>query len=364
VIVAADAYYMRKAIALAERGRGRTNPNPMVGALVVDSDGVIVGRGAHQVAGGPHAEVIALEEAGVRARGATLYCTLEPCSHTGRTGPCAPLVANAGIQRAVIAVEDPNPLVQGGGLAVLRGRGLDVVVGVLRASAEAQNEAFLATMRQPRPFVILKVALSADGCLAGAGGQRVDLTGPAANRAIQRQRAEVDAIVIGSSTLLADDPLLTPRGAYRARPLARVILDRRLRATPVARIFTTLEAGPVIIMSTEVLCAEHREQVRRLERAGARVVALPSGDLHEALAWLKAEGMIAVVLEGGAAVHRAALSAGVVDVVNAYITPRVLGPRGLKWMGATHFTFAELHRRRATWLGDDVRVEGHVYRTD
>src|SRR6478752_5220866 len=150
---------MRKALALAERGRGTVSPNPLVGALVVDEDGVIVGRGAQRVAGGPHAEVIALEDAGPRARGATLYCTLEPCSHTGRTGPCAPLVAGAGIARAVIAVEDPNPLVNGGGLRHLRERGVDVMVGVERERAAEQNAPFFTNIRARRPFVILKAAL-------------------------------------------------------------------------------------------------------------------------------------------------------------------------------------------------------------
>src|SRR6185369_13018970 len=160
-----DAHFMRKALALAERGRGHTSPNPMVGALVVDDAGIIVGRGAHLVAGGPHAEVIALTDAGAKARGATLYCTLEPCSHTGRTGPCAPLVAAAGIRRAVIAMEDPNPLVHGSGLAYLRDRGIEVTVGVEQESAARQNAAFLTRMRAGRPYVILKAALSLDGRL-------------------------------------------------------------------------------------------------------------------------------------------------------------------------------------------------------
>src|SRR3954462_3242699 len=146
---------MERALVLAERGRGSTSPNPMVGALVVDDDGVIVGRGAHRIAGGPHAEVIALQDAGERARGATLYCTLEPCSHTGRTGPCAPLVTAAGIARAVIAIEDPNPLVHGRGVQHLRERGITVVVGVEHDRAVEQNAAFLTTMRLARPYVIL-----------------------------------------------------------------------------------------------------------------------------------------------------------------------------------------------------------------
>src|SRR5438067_3945356 len=248
-----DAHYMRKALAIAERGRGTTSPNPLVGALVVDDEGVIVGRGAHRVAGGPHAEVIALEDAGPRARGATLYCTLEPCSHTGRTGPCAPLVAEAGIARAVIAIEDPNPLVNGAGLEHLRAHGIDVRVGVERTRAARQNAAFLTNVRERRPYVILKAALSADGKLSAAPGTRTFLTGPAANRRIHRQRAEVDAIGVGSGTILADDPLLTARGAWRGRPLTRVIFDRRLRTPPAARVLSTLDAGPVIIVSTKVL---------------------------------------------------------------------------------------------------------------
>ena len=221
------AYYMRKALALAERGRGRTSPNPTVGAVIVDERGVIVGRGAHEKAGEPHAEILALQDAGNRARGATLYCTLEPCAHTGRTGPCAPAVADAGIRKAIIALEDPNPLVNGAGLAWLRSRGVEVNVGTLRDRAEEQNLPFLTAVRLGRPLVILKAAVSLDGKIAAAPGQRTPLTGPAANRFIHRQRAEVDAIAVGSGTVLADDPLITPRGAYRFRTLTRAEIDAR-----------------------------------------------------------------------------------------------------------------------------------------
>ena len=279
-----DAHFMRLALAVAERGRGTTAPNPMVGALVVDASGVIVGRGAHLVAGEPHAEVAALAEAGERARGATLYCTLEPCSHTGRTGPCAPLVTAAGIRRAVIAMEDPNPLVNGGGLAHLRAHGVDVAVGVELARAAAQNAVFLTNVRERRPYAILKAALSADGKLAAARGERTYLTGAEANRWIHRQRAEVDAIGIGSGTLLADDPLLTARGAYRARPLTRVVFDRQLRTPPSARLFSTLASGPVIISSTEAACADNPGKVRALAAVGARVAAVPGSDFASALA--------------------------------------------------------------------------------
>jgi diaminohydroxyphosphoribosylaminopyrimidine deaminase / 5-amino-6-(5-phosphoribosylamino)uracil reductase len=363
-IVSNHHYYMRKAIAIAERGRGRTSPNPMVGALVVNDDGVIVGRGRHEIAGGPHAEINALRDAADRARGATLYCTLEPCSHTGRTGPCAPVVADAGIRRVVVALEDPNPLVNGRGLAYLRARGIDTLVGVGREDAERQNEAFLTVMRRGRPLVIIKVALSVDGCIAIAAGVRTTLTGAAANRVIQRQRAEVDAIAVGSGTVLADDPMLTARRVYRARPLVRVVFDRRLRTPPAARVLSTLDSGPVIIMSTERACAEAPQAAEQLSAAGARVIALPADDIGCAVAALKDCGVTSVVLEGGAALHAAALHAGIVDIVHAYITPQVLGPSGQKWVNPGSFSLGQLQQRRASWLGDDVLVEGHVYRPD
>ena len=355
-----DSHFMRNALALAERGRGRTSPNPMVGALVVDDDGVVVGRGAHEVAGGPHAEVIALRAAGETARGATLYCTLEPCSHTGRTGPCAPVVVEAGIRRAVIAMEDPNPLVHGRGLAHLRDRGVEVIVGVERDAAARQNAAFLTRLRQGRPHVILKAALSLDGRIAGAAGVRTRLTGPAANRRVQRQRAEVDAIGIGSGTVLADDPLLTPRGAYRARPLTRVVFDRRLRTPPSARLFSTLDAGPVIIVSTGRACAEARERVARLESAGALILGPPSDDICTALRALGDLGLTSLLIEGGAALHGAALDAGVVDEVHVYIAPLALGPGAVDWIGRGRLAWEGLRDRRAVWLGDDVLVEGWV----
>ena len=244
-----DADYMARALAVAERGRGTTSPNPIVGALIVDDEGVVVGRGAHLVAGGPHAEVLALADAGERARGATLYCTLEPCSHTGRTGPCAPKVVAAGIRRAVIAMGDPNPLVSGRGIELLRSRGIEVTVGILEADARRQNAPFLTRIGRGRPHVTMKVALSADGKVALAGGHSTRLTGDVANRRIHRDRAEVDAIAIGSGTLLNDDPLLTARIAYRRRPFVRVIFDRRRRTPPAARVLSTLESGPVIIVT-------------------------------------------------------------------------------------------------------------------
>ena len=354
-----DAHFMRKALALAERGRGHTSPNPMVGALVVDDAGIIVGRGAHLVAGGPHAEVIALTDAGAKARGATLYCTLEPCSHTGRTGPCAPLVAAAGIRRAVIAMEDPNPIVHGGGLRHLRDRGVETIVGVEAAAAERLNAVFLTNIRQRRPHVTLKAALSVDGRL-GRPGARTRLTRADADRRVQRQRAEVDALGVGSGTLLQDDPRLTARGAYRDRPLTRVVFDRRLRTPPTARLLSTLEAGPVIIVSSARGVAAAPERAAALAAAGARLLPVDSSDLRVALRALEDAGIVSLVLEDGGTLHRAALDAGVVDAVSLYITPAQLGADGVEGLGARRLAWDLLRDRRATWLGADLLVEGLV----
>jgi diaminohydroxyphosphoribosylaminopyrimidine deaminase / 5-amino-6-(5-phosphoribosylamino)uracil reductase len=359
--VSDDARFMRIALALAERGRGATSPNPMVGALVVDQEGVIVGRGAHRVAGGPHAEVVALEDAGPRARGATLYCTLEPCSHTGRTGPCAPLVSQAGIRRAVIAMGDPNPLVNGQGLAHLRAHGVDLVVGVEQGAAECQNAAFLTGISKRRPYVILKVALSVDGFVAAAPGVRTQLTGAAASRRVQRQRAEVDAIAVGSGTILADDPLLTARGAYRSRTLTRVIFDRRLRTKPSASIFTTLDAGPIMVVSSNRTGDGVTDRAAALSAAGAQILVPAEDDLTSACRTLYEAGVTTLVLEGGPTLHRAALNSDIVDGVDFYVTPRRIGPGGVPWVEPGQVAWETFVKRRAKWLGEDLLIHGHVH---
>lgn len=357
-----DAFFMGQALSLAERGRGRTSPNPMVGALVVDAEGVIVGRGAHEFAGGPHAEVHALQDAGTRARGATLYCTLEPCTHTGRTAPCAPLVADSGIGRVVIAAEDPNPIA-GGGLSYLRGRGLDVLSGVLGAEAARLNEAFFTRIQRGRPFVTIKVALSLDGQVAAGAGLRTALTGPAANRLVHRDRAEVDAIAAGSGTVLADDPLLTPRVAYRHRPITRVIYDSRLRTPPSARLFSTLALGPVIIVSTPQRLAAMPERARALEAAGATINGIASSPLLDAsLEALAARGISSMIVEGGPALHRAFWDAGLVDRVQIFVAPRTIGHAGVPWFRELVMLSPRLGTRRARLVGNDVLVEGYCSR--
>ena len=361
-----DADYMARALAVAERGRGTTSPNPIVGALVVDDEGVVVGRGAHLVAGGPHAEILALADAGERARGATLYCTLEPCSHTGRTGPCAPKVVAAGIRRAVSAMGDPNPLVSGRGIELLRSHGVEVTVGILEAHARRQNAPFLTRMGRGRPHVTMKVALSADGMVALAGGHATRLTGDVANRRIHRDRAEVDAIAIGSGTLLNDDPLLTARIAYRRRPFIRVVFDRRLRTPPAARVLSTLESGPVIIV-TDPDASASQEPLVALTRVGASVEAISlDGSTFEdaALRRLTQIGVSSVILEGGPTTHSAFWDRGLVDRVQMYVVPRSIGPDGLGWWASADQVVAQLEDVRRTRLGADMLIEGDVHRID
>ena len=326
---------MRRALEHARRGLGRTTPNPLVGACVVTDEGVVVGDGAHERAGEAHAEVHALDEAGAAARGATLYCTLEPCAHVGRTGPCTERIIAAGIRRVVAAMEDPFPLVSGRGFSALRAAGIEVVVGVEQQSATRLNQPFLTAVRQGRPFVIMKAATSLDGRIASAPGVRTPLTSAAALRHAQYVRAQVDAIGVGSETVLVDDPELTAREVYRERPLTRVIFDRRGRVRPDARVFATTASGPVIIVTKPLL-------------VGLRDLA--------------AQGIQSLVLEGGAGLHAAVWDAGLVDYVQLYVAPVTLGEAGVRWLEGRAFNSMDLVHRRMDLLGPDVLIEGYVHR--
>jgi diaminohydroxyphosphoribosylaminopyrimidine deaminase/5-amino-6-(5-phosphoribosylamino)uracil reductase len=330
---------------------------------VVSDAGIVLGQGAHERAGEPHAEVHALAAAGARARGATLYCTLEPCCHQGRTGPCVSRIVDAGIVRVVAAVEDPNPAVRGRGFAILRARGVAVEVGLSAEMAIALNLPFFTLMRQRRPFVILKAATSLDGRIAAAAGRRTMLTSAAANRHAHRVRAEIDAIGVGSGTILCDDPDLTPRGAFRERPLVRVVFDRRLRTPPAARVLSTPDAGPVIIVTTAQGGAGNGEARRRLEARGAQIEVAANDTFRAALDCLAARQVGSLLLEGGAAVHAAAWDEDLVDYVRLYITPHVLGDGAVPLLPDRSFSPAELHQRRIAPLGPDVLIEGYVHRS-
>jgi diaminohydroxyphosphoribosylaminopyrimidine deaminase/5-amino-6-(5-phosphoribosylamino)uracil reductase len=351
---------MRRALEHARRGLGRTTPNPVVGACIVTDDGVVVGDGAHERAGEPHAEVFALEEAGPRARGATLYSTLEPCSHVGRTGPCTDKIIAAGIKRVVAAMEDPFPAVSGRGLAILRRHGIVVDTGIEQKEAVRLNQPFLTTVREGRPFVILKAATSLDGRMAASEGARTQLTSTPAARHAHYQRAQVDAIAIGSGTLLVDDPVMTARHVYRERHLTRVVFDRRLRVSPGARLFSTLSTGPVIILTSPEATREHPDRVDALERAGATIEAAER-TMKAALQALARRGIQSLVLEGGAGVHQAAWNEGLIDYIQLYVAPMTCGPAGPPLAAGPASTIASLVEQRVQVLGPDVLIEGYVH---
>lgn len=356
-----DDDYMARALFHAARGLGRTSPNPVVGAVIVGADGVVLGQGYHAKAGEPHAEVHALRLAGERARGATLYCSLEPCCHTGRTGPCVERIADAGIARVVAAVEDPNPLVQGRGFDYLRARGIVVDVGVGHDDAVQLNRPFFTLMEQSRPFVTLKAAISMNGYLTDSPGRPMALTGPAANRHAQRIRAEVDAVAVGVGTVIADDPLLTARGAFRELPLTRVVFDRSLRTPPQARLLSTASAGPVMIVTTPAGAAQEFRR-RRLVSAGAEIL-VADGSMRGGLRAVGRRGISSLLLEGGAALHEAAWTEGVVDYARVYVTPHLVGRGGLRFLGGRPLSALRLSEPRIEPLGPDVLMEGHVHRS-
>ena len=357
-----DAEFMRIALVHAARGLGRTSPNPVVGCVIVSPDGVIVGTGHHERAGGPHAEVRALRAAGTRAAGATLYCTLEPCCHTGRTGPCVVPIVEAGIARVVAAVRDPNPRVAGGGFGYLREHGVPVTEGVGAEPAARLNAAFLTAMTLGRPHVTLKIATSVDGRVAAAPGTRTALTGREASRATQVLRAQCDAIGVGSETVLVDDPLLTVRDVYRERPFVRVIFDRRLRTPPTARVLQTLEQGPVWVCTTEGAAAERAARVEALTEAGATVLTTAAGDVGEVIAMLGARDVQSLLLEGGPTLHAAAWRAGVVDRLLVLVAPRVLGASGVPWAMPADCDLPAIITRVGP-VGADVLLEGDVHWT-
>jgi len=314
---AADQRFMQLALTLGRRGQGRTWPNPAVGAVVVN-DGIIVGRGWTQPGGRPHAEPVALAQAGEAARGATLYVTLEPCSHVGKSPPCTDAVIAAGIKRVVSAIEDPNPEVAGQGHARLRAAGIMVDVGLCALEAARDHAGHFARVRDHRPHVMLKLAVSRDDKIAGAERKQVTITGEAAKARMHLLRAQSDAILVGIGTVLADDPLLTCRlPGMEARSPVRVVLDRALRMQGNSRLFRSARATPLWVMTSDLAEAP---AAAMLGAAGAEVIrlettAMPrSGlDLQAVLHALAGKGITRLLVEGGARIASAFVSAGLVD---------------------------------------------------
>lgn len=359
--------HMARALALAERGWGRTSPNPMVGAVVVLDDR-IVGEGWHDGPGAPHAEVVALDDAGDRARGAAIVCTMEPCDHHGRTPPCTEALLDAGIATVVYASPDPNPLVDGRGERRLREAGIAVELGLMRGEADRLNAAYLHHVRTGRPCVRWKIATSLDGKVAARDGSSRWITGDDARRDAHRLRAWADAIVVGSGTALADDPALTVRlERSRSRPPLRVLLDGAGRVPATGALFDRDAA--TLVATTERSSGDRREEWRA---AGAEVLVLDEAkqggvDLPHLLDVLGKREVQGLLLEGGPTLSWAFVRAGLVDEVVAYLAPKLLGgtgaPGALGGEGVASIAEAlELRFDAVEPIGDDLRVEAHVHR--
>jgi len=370
----ADELFMTQALELARQGVGLASPNPCVGAIVVDERGRIVGRGVHHYAKRKHAEVLALEEAGPLARGNTLYLNLEPCCHTGRTGPCTEAILAAGVGRLVAAMRDPNPLVGGKGFEQLRRAGVDVSEGVLEPEARKLNEAFAHFIRTGTPLVTLKSAMTLDGKIAGAPlnpaagkGSTTYITGASALRQVHRLRHASDAILAGIGTVIADDPMLTDRSELpRRRPLLRVILDSHLRISVDSRIVASA-ADDLIVFCVDA--ADEKKDA--LESCGVCVERLPAGpekcfpDLPCVLDRLGKMQITSLLVEGGARVNWAFLKAGAVDKVWFFYAPKILGGSASVGLasGEGFGTVADAAQLRDVSLhryGEDFAVEGYL----
>jgi diaminohydroxyphosphoribosylaminopyrimidine deaminase/5-amino-6-(5-phosphoribosylamino)uracil reductase len=382
--IAPDELFLKQALDLAARGQGLVSPNPLVGAVIVDERGQVVGSGTHIYSELKHAEVLAIEQAGALARGNTLYVNLEPCSHTGRTSPCAEAVIGAGVARVVCCMEDPNPLVAGKGFEKLRAAGIEVEVGLLQAEARRLNESFAQFIRTGLPFVTLKAAMSLDGKIAGPVAPRQQrgatssssyVTGEAARHRVHQMRHTSDAILVGVGTVIADDPMLTDRsGLARRRHLQRVILDSRLRLPLNSRVVETAQDDVI------VFCSFAEENKRRaLEARGVRVqqVAIETPepeagqphdgrpDLYRVFGMLGAEGVTSLLVEGGAVVNWACLRAHLVDKLVLFFTPRIFGPVGaVPWLEGqnglppgTALSSSDLTIER---FGEDFAVESYL----
>ena len=338
---AVDEKFMGLALSLAEEARGRTSPNPMVGAVIV-RDGQIMGSGYHRKAGTPHAEIHAIADAGARAKGATIYVSLEPCSHYGRTGPCTQAIIEAGLSHVIMAMIDPNPRVSGRGKATLEAHGIRVQTGTLESQARKLNEAYIKYVITGRPFVILKTAMSLDGKIATAAGQSQWITSEDSRRMVHQIRDEVDAILVGIGTVISDDPSLTTRLEVSSDPFSpkgnsmedggqdaiRIILDSRARIPLKSRVLNLDSPAPTIVAVTS---QAPQERVAKLEqRAEVLIIPEQNGrvDLQALMEKLGQMQITSVLLEGGAEVNASALKAGIVDKVMVFIAPKLIGGSG------------------------------------
>jgi diaminohydroxyphosphoribosylaminopyrimidine deaminase/5-amino-6-(5-phosphoribosylamino)uracil reductase len=351
---------MEHALDLARKGIGLASPNPTVGCVVV-KDGAILGEGFHEYDRKDHAEIVALKQAGDRARGATLYVTLEPCNHTGRTGPCTEAIISAGISRVVAAMEDPNPKTHGAGFGRLRAAGIDVESGLLEAEARTLNEAFAHWITARMPFVTLKSALTLDGQLAlpkpRKGKKREWITSEESRAEVHRMRHASDALLTGIGTILADDPLLTDRsGLPRRRRLLRVILDTRLRLSPKSRIVQTADGDLLVFTATPL----KSPKARKLKNAGVELIQLQRGrgglDLSATLKELGRRDILSILLEAGTHLNGAALSSGIVNKLVLFYAPKLSGVSRVPFVNSGARSLPPMLVRTIRQIGPDVAV--------
>ncbi len=356
-----DLHFLQHALDLAQKGVGLASPNPAVGCLIV-KEGAILGEGFHQYDLRDHAEIVALKQAGERARGATLYVTLEPCNHTGRTGPCTEAIVKSGITRVVAAMEDPNPKTRGAGFAKLRAAGIEVSTGLLEAEAQKLNEAFARFITTGKPFVTLKSALTLDGQLAlpqsRKNKKREWITSEESRAEVQRMRHASDALVTGIGTILADNPLLTDRsGLARRRPLLRVILDRQLRLSPASRIAQSAANDLLVFTAASLRSAKvHKLQQLGVELAPAK---LRNGKIDLALVVqeLAQREMLSVLLEAGPRLNAAALSANLVHKLVLFYAPKLAGNTTVPFVTKQLASLPHLRLRSFEQFGSDIALE-------
>jgi len=370
--VPSDYLYMKRALSLAARGKGKTNPNPMVGAVIVNH-GRVVGEAYHQQAGQPHAEVLALHQAGPRARGGVLYVTLEPCCHTNkRTPPCVPFLVQSGIKKVCVAMADPNPQVSSHGVQRLKRAGIEVFVGVLEEEAQQLNEVYRQWITTGRPFVTLKGAMTLDGKIATKTGHSKWITGEPARRDVHRVRSQTDAVIVGIGTVMADNPELSARESKkssmqrRGRQPVRVVLDSHLRIPSTAKVLTWVHEQPTIVCTT---AKASPKKIKTLKARGIQVWVLPQKNgmvsLKATLGKLGKAGMSTVLIEGGSTLNASALQEGLVNKVRLYVAPKLLGGQDTKSLiggvgpkaieQGWHLLKPELKR-----IGQDWLVEGNL----
>lgn len=361
-----DRAYMRIAVREAKKGRGRTSPNPCVGAVIV-KDGRIIAKGYHKKAGTPHAEIHALRAAGAEAIGATLYVTLEPCNHTGRTPPCSHAVAAAGIARVVVGMGDPNPLVDGSGISYLQSNSVEVTAGVLEQECRAINFPFIKHITTGLPWIVMKAGISLDGKLNYQKGESGWITGPQSVQAVHRLRDVHDAIMVGRNTVEIDNPSLTTRlrGGRKGKDPIRVILDSDLQLGADARPYTVQSASQAWVFCSK---AVDEEKITTLRAAGIRVFPVEQKktglNLQQVFRHLGAAGVNSVLVEGGAALHGAILKERLYDYANLFQAPIFAGEKGISLVAG----YAASSRQEAigltetvyTRLGDDMMISGHL----